>query len=207
MSGEEGMTEKQRYPLCWPSDVPRTPSYRRYRNHRFKVSEAIARDDLIESTRALGGKNIILSTNVKLRLDGHPYANQSRLEDPGVALYFTRKKQELVLACDRWDNLRDNYRSIGLTLEGLRAIERAGCTDLLERAFTGYSALPSAIVTQRHWTAVLGLHENATWEQIRSVYRNMAKLRHPDVPGGNHVAFQELEAAYRQAMKEKGPIR
>jgi cytochrome c5 len=47
-----------------------------------------------------------------------------------------------VIACDSYSTVRANMRAVGATVEALRAIQRHGATSLLERAFTGFAALP-----------------------------------------------------------------
>lgn len=44
--------------------------------------------------------------------------------------------------------------------------------------------------------AVLGIAANATEEQIKAKYKELARRLHPDMPGGNERKFQELNAAY-----------
>lgn len=46
---------------------------------------------------------------------------------------------------------------------------------------------------------VLGLNNNATEAEIKSAYRQKAKLHHPDV-GGNAEDFVRLKAAYNVAL-------
>lgn len=49
-----------------------------------------------------------------------------------------------VLAADKFDEVRLNFHSVGLTIESLRQIERCGASSMLERAFRGFQpALPA----------------------------------------------------------------
>ena len=57
------------YPLHWPAGKERTT---RPERARFQTSISRARDAIFYEIRLMGGKNIILSTNQKLRLDGLP---------------------------------------------------------------------------------------------------------------------------------------
>tara|TARA_B100001094_G_scaffold138854_1_gene134375 strand:- start:1646 stop:2422 length:777 start_codon:yes stop_codon:yes gene_type:complete len=57
---------------------------------------------------------------------------------------------------------------------------------------------------------VLGLHQNASWNQIRSAYKKMLVSTHPDKHGGNskyfmmvHEAYGELEKQYAQAQQQR----
>jgi hypothetical protein len=82
------------YPLSWPPGFPRseypaqsrfdTPEERVKRNLEFQL-------DLMDAT------------NVVVRRDGRPYANQ-RITDTGVAVYFTRKGRDCQYPID-WPRL------------------------------------------------------------------------------------------------------
>ncbi len=76
------------YPLAWPEGWTRTPAHQRQRA-RYKVTGARATDGLIHELKLMGAARsaIVLSTNIVLRNDGLPCANQPRhmQDDPGVA--------------------------------------------------------------------------------------------------------------------------
>jgi len=109
---------------------------------------------LIHSIEMLGGDSVVLSTNIKLRQDGLPYANRLLPDDPGIAVYWTRKGRQEVMACDLWLRPWENMRAVGLAIEGLRAMQRSGATQILERAFSSF-ALPAGI-PPRPWRSVFG---------------------------------------------------
>jgi hypothetical protein len=205
--GRYPMTEDRRYPLCWPDGWKRTI---RRRRAAYKVNEETAKQQLMHSLSLLGAGGVILSSNIRLRNDGLPYSNQPRLDDPGVAVYFKRKGKEQVIACDTWDLIKDNYRAVWMAVEAMRSIERCGASELLDRAFTGFAALPpppTALATD--WRSELGLsfHPNPTREDVESAFRRLAKERHPDVVGGSAEAFRALVAAYQTALREIGEAR
>lgn len=85
------------YPLQWPAGRKRTERYQR-EHGKFDVSLARARDNIVsEVTLLCGGRwaqdpRIIISTNLNLRRDGLPLANQRQPDDVGVAVYFLYKK-------------------------------------------------------------------------------------------------------------------
>jgi hypothetical protein len=189
----------QAFPLHWPDGWPRTKTPAR---SRFDVSFTAARDGLFDEINRMGGRYIVLSTNIELRRDGLPYANQRTPSDPGVAVYFERKGKQMVFACDRWDLVKDNMRAIQKTIEAMRGIERWGASDMLERAFSAFEALPPP--AKRTWREVLnfGVGEVRKWD-IETSYRALSKERHPDT-GGSVEAFQELQNAREQALKEIG---
>jgi hypothetical protein len=192
----------ERYPLHWPEGWERTPPHRRSSRSLYKVSETKAREDLLHSIELFGGRDIVLSTNIKLRLDGLPYANQPRLDDPGVAVYWVdrRTKQEWALACDKYVHIRDNYRAIGLTVEGLRMIKRSGASELLNRAYKGFAALPES--TRKPWWEVLRIDDPDEWTlaEVRKRYHNLCRDNHPD-RGGSNAAMHDLNAAWEEAQE------
>lgn len=192
----------ERYPLTWPSDQPRTPPGRR-RESDFKVELGRARDDLLDELRRLGAREVILSTSIPVRLDGLPYATAREPDDPGVAVYFTHDKRQLVIACDSYRRVRENIRAVSATVEALRTIKRHGATQLLERAFTGFTALPPAGGGSRHWSEVLGVARTAGFDQVKAAYRALAAQHHPD-RGGDHDTMARFTEAYEAAQKELG---
>ena len=152
------------YPLQWPVGWQRThPAQRQHarfgtggrrttRGYVMKrdltVAEGLSRvlDELgrmgIEGARA----EIIVSSNLKTRRDGLPYSDQRTPDDPGVAVYWRDPKQHghpmRCMAIDRYHRTADNLAAIAASLEALRAVERHGGAQILDRAFAGFSALP-----------------------------------------------------------------
>lgn len=181
----------QAYPLQWPAGRQR----RRYRQHaqfgtRHGLTLGKARDELFRQIKLLGGKMPILSSNLELRLDGLPYANQRQPDDPGVAVYFTYKGKQHCFACDVWHKVEDNVFAIAKTIDALRGIERWGTGDMLERAFMGFEALPQP----EQWFQVLGVSAHATEQEIDAAYRRLAMEHHPD-RGGNGDQMARINAA------------
>lgn len=192
----------QAYPLQWPQGWARTPANKRERS-RYRVSNATICNDLLEAVRLLGGAVPIISSNMPVRLDGLPYVNTVSVPDPGVAVYWVREGQQEVMACDRWVTPWENMRAISHAIEALRAMERAGATQILNRAFEAFQ-LPSGgpSVGKRHWREVLDYGSDPLdTGLIRARFKALALKLHPDV-GGDVERFKELEAAYREAMKE-----
>lgn len=209
------MTEKavpRAYPLQWPEGYPRTAQYAR-RRAPYKVPPGKAIADLVWTLTKLGAdrRKIIISTNVPVRGDGLPYATTSRVDDPGVAVYWTTVKfGEKSVACDKWDSTDANIRALGLGLEGLRAMERAGATQIFDRAFQSFGALPAASVAPvtRPWWEVLDLPEAVakvlSLQMVEARYRELAAAAHPDKLNGSQEAFVELGIARDQARMHFG---
>lgn len=186
------MTEA--YPLAWPIGRPRT---KRPERSRFDVTFARARDELFRELDLMGARYAVLSTNISLRRDGLPYANQPEPDDRGAAIYFEWKSRQMCFACDRWDRTRDNIQAIRHTISALRGIERWGTGDMLAAAFVGFEALPPP--SEKGWWDVLGVARNADRDTIKTAFREKAMERHPD-SGGTNTMMAELNLAYREAM-------
>lgn len=123
--------------------------------------------------------SVVISSNLELRNDGLPRSNQRAPADPGVAVYWGRGNKARCLAVDRYDRIADNLAAIAATLEAMRAIERHGGAAILDRAFTGFTALPAP----EQPFQVLGVGANASKDEIESAYRRLAAQHHPDRGG------------------------
>ena len=201
------------YPLRWPEGWPRIPSYRRENDNRFgngtRTAEGItmgrrltvgrARDQLMEELRRLGATEIVVSTNVPVKADGLLYADNKRLDDPGIAVYFKFKKKQMVMARDGFVSVAGNLRSLGLAIEGLRQLERHGGSLMLERAFEGFLAIAPPD-WKKPWREVFGIKPDWTGD-ISALYREKARIRHPDA-GGSDALMAELNVAYAEARRE-----
>lgn len=204
------------YPLHWPSGWRRTPTRKDAKfnqkgstiaggSYRGKVSISEGTKRILYQLGMFGVAegDAIISTNLKLRLDGLPKGDQSEPGDPGVAVYWQRAKdtQHKVMAIDRYDRVADNLAAIAATLEAMRAIERHGGAIILERAFTGFLALPAP----NTWRHVMGLAEagRPTLQEAKTLYTMLSKQRHPD-KGGTQAQMSELNWAWDQAQKELG---
>lgn len=193
------------YPLYWPEGRPRTHSGKR-KYSSFKPSFARSRDELMRELGRLGARRAILSTNVPLRNDGLPYANTREPDDPGVAVYFEYKSKPMCFACDQYRSVRENVRGIGLTIAAIRAIERYGSSDMMERAFRGFTALPER--AGEYWRAVFEIPEDArpTADHIERAFRMQAHIKHPD-KGGKVEEWMELCLARENALRDIGATR
>lgn len=189
------------YPLYWPDGWKRT-QYREVHN-AFRKPFAEYRDHVFRELELLGASRVILSTNIPLKLNGQPFANYSAPNDPGVALYFTYKEKQLTVACDRYQRVAENLHAIGLTLVAIRGIERWGASDLMERAFRGFTALPSGDIA---WKEIMGYGPDAhpSRVEIQNKFRELAHIHHPD-KGGDPRKFQDLLWARETALRELEP--
>lgn len=182
------------YPLTWPDGHPRTPAAERQPGHAFKLTFGVYMRELQDEVGRLGGVDLIVSTNIRSKPNGMPYATERPPSDPGVAVYFTWNGKPYAMACDRYTEVRKNIRGITLCIDALRALERHGSSAILERAFRGFTALP-AHASRPGWADVLGVPSTATAADIDTAFRRLALEAHPDKPGGSHEAMARLTEA------------
>lgn len=187
----------ERFPLHWPMGWPRTKNPQR---SRFDIALTATRDGLFSQISLMGGRYPVLSSNLELRRDGLPYAQQREPHDAGVAVYFEWKGKQMVFACDRWDKAKDNVRAIEKTIEAMRGIERWGASDMLERALSAFEALPPPNGNSpKGWWEILGVAKTASKDEINAAFRKKAGDCHPD-KGGTNQAMSELNAARQTAL-------
>lgn len=198
------------FPLQWPDGWARTKNRQRA---PYRITGDQARRELERELKLLGARRVIISTNVPLRLDGKPYAGSMgrNYADPGVAVYFQREvkgtSHPQVIACDKFDGVDGNIRAVGLAVEGIRAIQRSGASELLDRAFTGFKALPpiggTTVITEPNWWDVLGVGPAHPTTLITQCYYDLASKHHPD-KGGDAGAMAAINRAFAAFKKERG---
>lgn len=188
------MEQKNKYPLAWPVGYARTT--KRIRSP-FKQTMDHAQRFLRDEITRLKGTDLIVSTNLPIRLDGGIYSMymDRKIDDPGVAIYFNYKGKAISMCCDQYLTVWENIYALGKGIEALRGMERWGVSDFLDRAFTGFTALPEH-QPARPWWKVLGLDGITVDEQkVLDAYRRLSKIHHPDVAGGNTEQFHQITDA------------
>lgn len=204
------------YPLDWPMGWART----KFRKSASFGDTNVYRESqrLRRQLELLPAREVVISSNLMLRQDGIPYANQRAPQDPGVAVWFWLPKKgvgiyapvtperwtEHVLACDCWSKIEHNLRAIVKHVEAIRGQKRWGVGSI-EQALHGYAhlALPETAGSIVAWQ-VLGIErQGATVESVHAAYRRAARTAHPDV-GGSREAWDALQAAREAALAELG---
>lgn len=193
------------YPLYWPEGRKRT----KYRvGSRFDGTAGKIRWELCAELDRLGAINPIISTNMPTRADGLPRAGVHRIDDPGVAVYFIRldfdgKRQEMCFACDKYELVWENMRAIQRTIQAIRGIERWGSSEMMDRAFRGFKALPEKAT--EGWREVFEIPPDAKPNKafIEKSFRSLAHIYHPD-KGGTNEEWNRLVLARDNAFKDLG---
>ena len=212
------MTDVDRYPLTWPQGWKRTPLGMRRRaafkstklqygegGSSWRRSELLTLSDALErlygELRRLGvhSEQFIISSNLRLRMDGLPIANQAQPADPGIAVYFRLNGKDRCLACDKWDRIPDNIAAIAGHIEALRTIDRYG-VGTLDQAFAGYTQLQASA---EDWWLVIGVPRTATLEQLEAAYREKVRAVHPDAVAPEHRAHAQGETAKLNAARDR----
>jgi len=197
------MDSMRSFPLYWPEGWPRVQGYQKKHARFGDHSVAEGRSVLGDQVRLFGGNGLIISSNLELRLDGLPRSNQRQPSDCGVAIFFKRNKRDMALACDIYTTVEDNLWALCRTLDALRQIERDGSPSLINRAFRGFAALPDP--DARKWWEILGVPENASDEEIKKAFFDLARRYHPDnQETGDPALFRQASEAYEQAMEKVG---
>ncbi len=140
------------------------------------------------------------------RLDGGIRADARRPDDVGVAVYWTTNRGERkCIAVDHYTTVADNLAAIAATLDAMRAIERHGGATILDRAFTGFAALPPPRDTATGpWHVVFGIPAHTPKVEVEAVYRRLRSEAHPDRPGGSHDRMAAVNGAWEQFKTERG---
>lgn len=211
------------YPLSWPAGWKRTRaaarangrfgkqtrqyagsgenSYSYVRRGEVSIADAVGRIRAELQRMGVREDDLVISSNLQLRLDGFPKSAQREPEDPGVAVYWRDGGETRCMAIDRYEKVAHNLAAIAATLDAMRAIERHGGAEILNRAFTGFAQLGSD--SSRKWWDVLGVASDARAYDVEQAYMRRRSATHPD-KGGDATEFAAVETAYAQACKELG---
>lgn len=202
------------YPLQWPNGWKRTrPDWRttarfgrasRSTGAGWQHGRALTIAEGVERVRAelarmrIDDGDLVISTNLVLRLDGLPRSDQREPDDPGAAVYWRdgtdRAAAPRCMAIDRYDRVADNLAAIAATLDAMRAIERHGGAEILQRAFTGFLALEHGGAD--HWTVVFDVPATASPDAVRTAYHRARSKAHPDAASGSVERFARVQAAW-----------
>lgn len=149
------------------------------------------------------------TTPEHIRLDGR-LRSDAKLRSQAIVLRIETPTGWITMPCDTFDRWTDNLRAIVLTLVNLRAIDRYGVTKSGEQ-YRGWKQLPggdgSEPIAAAEWAtaedaarmlfgiAFAGLGAKygevarilADEQALRTLFRDAARLAHPDAGGSNEL--------------------
>lgn len=219
------------FPLEWPAGWHRTPAARRiigkfnrketqYRtgfdNQRIshQLTKNLSVIDAVNRLRAtfqlmgIDQQDVVISTNVRTRLDGLPRSGEREPDDPGAAVYWrdlVAGKPTRCMAIDRYSTVADNLAAVAATLDAMRAIERHGGAEVLDRAFSGFLALPEKAT--QPWRDVLGITGPVvSRDTVLAKSRDLLLANNPDT-GGDRDKYEAIIEARKRALAEVSPER
>lgn len=188
----------------------RAPALRR--RSQFSAPWGATLDLLGAELRHLRADHVVIGMDIsesEIRNDGLPRASAAP-RTPAVEVAFDSKYGPLIYRCDaftagvrdRADSWQHNVRSIALTLQSLRAVDRYQASARGEQ-YTGYRALPSAgngVSRMDRETAYAVIEELSGMDRSDPDFQSTARRRakaaaHPDRCGGDRTAWDRLEAA------------
>lgn len=188
------------YPLAWPHGKARTPWQSRKRGKFTADGRSISRVYAIgrieRELGMLGGRYLIVSSDLPLRKDGQSHLGKGEPTDPGACIYFQLKGKPYAMACDTFDQLAQNLAAIAGHIEATRRIERYGVASAAE-TLTVFEALPAP----KRPHEILGVAKDADQLTVQRAWRARIAQAHPD-QGGSESAAAEINAA-RDAMLRK----
>jgi hypothetical protein len=204
------------YPLSWPIGWARTVlsnkkkgrfgqcDYRAGSSYKsakdITVAVAIARLNAELNSMGVPDYNTIISTNLQIKNNGLPYSGQKQPQDSGAAVYWVDCGNRRCMAIDTYFLVEHNIAALAATLSAMRAIERYGGAAILDRAFTGFMALPAPFAADTDCWSVLGITKTRNRESINAAYRLLVRLHHPDC-GGTQEKMSQINVARDAALK------
>jgi hypothetical protein len=177
---------------------------------------------LLAEVEHLDGRDLVIECDIHeqdLRLDGTLRANAREAATPAVVVAFESAQHgPMLYRCDTFfapyrgqgPDWQHNVRSIALTLQALRSVDRYGATETGQQ-YAGFKALPAGrAMPASHMTAdeawrvlvkALG-HQIAFDERGDAAARRAAVRRargnaHPDRHGGDRTLWDQVEQAAR----------
>jgi len=202
------------FPLAWPPGWKRAAGHKRGLFVRRSGTQTVRRITAGDgATRVLfelqrlqvERHEIVISTNMKLRSDGLPRDDMTPTDAGAVVYWRESTGARRCMAIDAYERVADNLAAIAATLEALRAIARHGGAGILDRAFTGFLALPAPTNGgARPWYELLDVAPQATREQIQHAYRRKISAAHLDRPGGDNELASALNVARDQGLSAVG---
>jgi hypothetical protein len=189
------MAIERQSPLAWPADEPRTPANQKVTDSPFKVDAGQTWGQIEDALRKFKATNIVMSLNT-------PY--RGKIEDPAVALFFDLPGgRAIAICCDLYWNQKDNVRALFKIVESMRTIERYGGSNVSQKTFTGFAALPPP----KDCWKMLGVAKSVGEVLSQKMRREFIADAFRDRAREGHGAGQDMAAlveARDEALKQLG---
>jgi hypothetical protein len=175
---------------------------------RFEATYAQTLKQLERELKHLQARQVTIQAGFRqVRNDGWPYA-AARPEHPACVLQFQSKGQPLLFKASKYDTFEANLRSIALTLEALRAVDRYGVVE--GEQYAGFKQIGDGKTPAADATRIEAALFLAAWSEMPKdlildsreardeAYRKAARALHPDnKETGNHEQFVMLQSMVR----------
>lgn len=188
---------ERKYPLAWPENDARTPALQRRGTSLFDTPIGKTLDQLETELQRFRATNIVLSIDLPFR---------GKINDSAAALFFDLPGgRAIAICCDLYMKQDDNVRALYKIVEGMRTIERFGGSNVSQKTFTGFAALPPPPDCWKTLGISKGVGEGLSnklrREFIMEAFRDRVKEGH--AAGKDMAALTE---ARDQALKELGVV-
>jgi hypothetical protein len=189
---------------------------------RFSLPLSRSIETIQHELRLMGAIRVLISSDLPVSSKGIPYAAARIGErgESGVAAWWVQPKLgergiERVIACDKYRSAGENMAAIAHSIQAIRGLSRWGATDIVERAFAGFAALPpgdgSSAPSPLDWRDLFEIsvaHEAILGKAdllaiVRSKHKALMLKAHPD-HGGTTEQVMQLSEAFQAAERELG---
>lgn len=194
--------------IDWPPHLDRTPAGDRRGESKYSVSLAKAVSDLeTELDRIAPERHRVSFGNLHKKGNGMP-RHDANPDDPGFVVYWTEGGTDYAVACDHYQSLRDNVREIGKWLKETRLRDNReivtggsnfAAAELPPGSDPDDDDVPEPIDDPY---AVLGVHPEASINDVEAAFKRKAKATHPD-GGGSDAEFKRIKRAYETILDER----
>lgn len=192
--------------LDWPAGFERTAPGEREQNSPFRVSLAETSSDIRTELDRMGADDWRASTasgGAYTKRDGLPKHNANP-SDPGFVLRWTNEGENFAVACDNYEELRDNARTVYLWVnETRKRSQRPVQTGSAEFAAARLPSGDDAVVATEPPHEVLGVAKDAPEDVVEAVARRLKANNHPD-SGGSREEFQRIVDAEEALLSGGG---
>ena len=196
----------------WPAFADRTPPSERKRTSKYSVTKTQAikrlRQELLERVDADDWRLSTASPHRKR--DGLPYAD-SNPDDPAAVVRWSKDGEQFAVACDRYTDVRDNIRTLGLYSEEKRKMSNRPVKTGQDEFATARlppaddeDAIVAGGAVDEAPHEILGVAAEAAEPVVHGAFRELAKEAHPDAGGDSEYSLKRLKEARNALLEGSG---